>query len=47
MRVGCTNDTGFIDDCHRLGKNSDRVIVTERIVNKFFKPKRLEGLTHG
>ena len=26
-KVGCTIDPGFIDDCHRLGKNSDRVIV--------------------
>ena len=25
-KVGCTIDPGFIDDCHRLGKNSDRVI---------------------
>ena len=27
-KVGCTIDPGFIDDCHRLGKNSGRVIVT-------------------
>ena len=27
QKVGCTIDSGFIDDCHRLGKNSDRVIV--------------------
>ena len=26
-KVGCTIDPGFIDDCHRLGKNSDRAIV--------------------
>ena len=26
-KVGCTIDPGFIDDCHRLGKNSDRVII--------------------
>ena len=26
-KVGCTNDPGFIDDCHSLGKNSDRVII--------------------
>ena len=24
---GCTIDPNFIDDCHRLGKNNDRVIV--------------------
>ena len=26
-KVRCTIDPGFIDDCHRLGKNSDRVII--------------------
>ena len=26
-KVSCTIDPGFIDDCHRLGKNSDRVII--------------------
>ena len=26
-KVGCTIDPGFIGDCHRLGKNSDRVII--------------------
>ena len=26
-KVGCTIDPGFIDDCHRLRKNSDRVII--------------------
>ena len=26
-KVGYRIDPGFIDDCHRLGKNSDRVIV--------------------
>ena len=26
-KVGCAIDLGFIDDCHRLGKNSDRVII--------------------
>ena len=26
-KVGCTIDPGFIDDFHRLGKNSDRVII--------------------
>ena len=25
-KIGCTNDPGFIDDCHRLGKNNDRVV---------------------
>ena len=25
-KVGCTIDPGFVDDCHRLGKSSDRVI---------------------
>ena len=25
--VGCTIDPGFIDDCHWLGKNNDRVII--------------------
>ena len=42
-KVGCTSDPGFIDDCHRLGKNSGRIIaeslLAERIANKFFKPK--------
>ena len=27
QKVGCTIDSGFIDDCHRLGENSDRVII--------------------
>ena len=27
VKVGCTIDSGFIDDCHRLGKNSGRVII--------------------
>ena len=27
QKIGCTTDTTFIDDCHRLGKNNDRVIV--------------------
>ena len=26
-KVGFTIDPGFIDDCHRLGKNNDRVII--------------------
>ena len=26
-KVGCTIDPGFIDDCHRLGKNNDRAII--------------------
>ena len=26
-KVGCTIDPGFVDGCHRLGKNSDRVII--------------------
>ena len=26
-KVGCTIDLGFIDECHCLGKNNDRVIV--------------------
>ena len=26
-KVGCTIDPGFIDDCHRLGKNNERVII--------------------
>ena len=26
-KVGCTIDPGLIDDCRRLGKNSDRVII--------------------
>ena len=50
-KVGCTIDPGFIDDCHLLGKNNDRVII------KFSRrkdckqvlqvKKRLEGLKHG
>ena len=27
LKIGCTIDPNFIDDCHRLGKNNDRVIV--------------------
>ena len=27
QKVGCTIAPEFIDDCHRLGKNNDRVIV--------------------
>ena len=27
QRVDCTNAPEFIDNCHRLGKNNDRVIV--------------------
>ena len=27
QKIGCTIDPSFIDDCHRLGKNNDRVIV--------------------
>ena len=27
QKIGCTIDPTFIDDCHRLGKNNDRVIV--------------------
>ena len=26
-KVGCTIDPGFIDDCHRLGKNNDTIII--------------------
>ena len=26
-KVGCKIDPGFIDDCHRLGMNNDRVII--------------------
>ena len=26
-KLDCTIDPGFIDDCHRLGKNSDRAII--------------------
>ena len=26
-KVGCAFDPGFSDDCHRLGKNNDRVII--------------------
>ena len=26
-KVGCKTDPGFIDDCHRLGTNNDRVII--------------------
>ena len=26
-KVGCKIDPGFIDDCHWLGKNKDRVII--------------------
>ena len=27
QKIGCTIDPTFIDDCHRLAKNNDRVIV--------------------
>ena len=27
QKIGCTTDPTFIDDCHRLGKNNDKVIV--------------------
>ena len=27
QKVGCTIASEFIDDCHRLGKNNDRVII--------------------
>ena len=27
QKIGCTIDPTFFDDCHRLGKNNDRVIV--------------------
>ena len=27
QKIGCTIDPSFIDDCHRIGKNNDRVIV--------------------
>ena len=27
LKVGCTSAPEFIDDCHRLGKKNDRVIV--------------------
>ena len=27
QKIGCTIDPTFTDDCHRLGKNNDRVIV--------------------
>ena len=27
QKIGCTIDLTFIDDCHRLGKNNDKVIV--------------------
>ena len=27
QKVGCTIDPTFIDECHRLGKNNDSVIV--------------------
>ena len=26
-KVDCRTDPGFVDDCHRLGKNNDRVII--------------------
>ena len=25
--IGCTIDPGCINDCHRLGKNNDKVII--------------------
>ena len=37
QKIGFTIDPTFFDDCHRLGKNNDRVIVklpVERIANK-------------
>ena len=37
--VGCTIVPEFIDDCHRLGKNNDRVIV------KFTRRNDLKDLT--
>ena len=27
QKIGCIIDPTFIDDCHRLGKNNDRVII--------------------
>ena len=27
QKIGCTIDPTFIDDCHRLSKNNERVIV--------------------
>ena len=27
QKIGCTIDPTTIDDCHRLGKNNDRVVV--------------------
>ena len=33
QKIGCTIDSNFTDDCHRLGKNNDRVIV------KFYRRK--------
>ena len=27
QKIGCTIDSSFTNDCHRLGKNNDRVIV--------------------
>ena len=26
-KVGCIIDPGFVDDCHRLSKSNDRVII--------------------
>ena len=50
-KVGCTIDPGFIDDCHRLGNNSDRVIVTfsrRKDCKQVLQVKKvLQGLKHG
>ena len=50
-KVGCTIDPGFIDDCHRLGKNSDRVIIKfphrKGCKQVLQAKKKLEELKHG
>ena len=47
-KVGCTTDPGFIDDCHRLDKNNDRVTIKFSRRKDFKQVLQVKkGLKHG
>ena len=47
-KADCTIDPGFIDDCHRLGKNNDRVTIKFSRRKDFKQVLQVKkGLKHG
>ena len=46
-KIGCTIDPDFIDDCHRLDKNNDRVMINfsrRKDCKECFKSKKTDDL---